>query len=218
MRGTPLRWLSATRRRRWRRCGRRRRGTGCGGESGSRSRKRSARSAPMSRRPPSTTCGPISTTSISRRSAGYEQRFRHDVMAHVHAFADAAPAARRVIHLGATSADVTDNADLIQLRSGLAILRRQILHVLRAAGRIRARSGAPSRRSATRTCSRHSSRRSASARRCGCRISSSISRTSISRVGHAALSRHQGDDRHAGAASSSCFAATTTRCASSTGG
>ena len=53
------------------------------------------------------------------RVAEYEQRFRHDVMAHVHAFADAAPAARRVIHLGATSADITDNADLIQLRVGL---------------------------------------------------------------------------------------------------
>jgi adenylosuccinate lyase len=63
--------------------------------------------------------------------AAYEQRFRHDVMAHVHAFADAAPAARRVIHLGATSADITDNADLIQLRSGLAILRRHIMQVLR---------------------------------------------------------------------------------------
>jgi len=42
-----------------------------------------------------------------------------------------APAARRVIHLGATSADITDNADLIQLRSGLAILRRHIMQVLR---------------------------------------------------------------------------------------
>jgi len=63
--------------------------------------------------------------------AAYEHRFRHDVMAHVHAFADVAPAARRVIHLGATSADITDNADLIQLRSGLVILRRHIVRVLR---------------------------------------------------------------------------------------
>jgi len=63
--------------------------------------------------------------------AGYERRFRHDVMAHVHAFADVAPAARRVIHLGATSADITDNADLIQLRRGLGILRRHIVRVLR---------------------------------------------------------------------------------------
>ena len=43
----------------------------------------------------------------------YERRFRHDVMAHLHAFGDAAPAAKPFIHLGATSAYVTDNADLI---------------------------------------------------------------------------------------------------------
>jgi adenylosuccinate lyase len=63
--------------------------------------------------------------------ARYERRFRHDVMAHVHAFADVAPAARRVIHLGATSADITDNADLVQIRSALAILRRHVVRVLR---------------------------------------------------------------------------------------
>ncbi len=60
----------------------------------------------------------------------YERRFRHDVMAHVHAFADVAPAARRVIHLGATSADITDNADLVQMRMGLGILRARIVRVL----------------------------------------------------------------------------------------
>ncbi|MGH7690250.1 MAG: adenylosuccinate lyase, partial [Gemmatimonadaceae bacterium] len=42
--------------------------------------------------------------------AAYERRYRHDVMAHVHAFGDVAPAARKYIHLGATSAFVTDNA------------------------------------------------------------------------------------------------------------
>ncbi len=42
--------------------------------------------------------------------AEYEKRFRHDVMAHVHAFGDVAPAARPYIHLGATSCFVTDNA------------------------------------------------------------------------------------------------------------
>src|SRR5258708_20621309 len=45
--------------------------------------------------------------------AASARRFRPDVMAHVHAFGDAAPAAHRYIHLGATSAFVTDNADLI---------------------------------------------------------------------------------------------------------
>jgi adenylosuccinate lyase len=64
--------------------------------------------------------------------AAYERRFRHDVMAHIHAFADVAPAARPYIHLGATSAYVTDNADLIILRRGLELLRAKIVDVLRA--------------------------------------------------------------------------------------
>lgn len=64
--------------------------------------------------------------------ADYERRFRHDVMAHVHAFGDIAPAAKPFIHLGATSAYVTDNGDLIQMRRGLDILRGRILDVLRA--------------------------------------------------------------------------------------
>jgi adenylosuccinate lyase len=63
--------------------------------------------------------------------AAYERRFRHDVMAHVHAFGDAAPAARAFIHLGATSAFVTDNADLILMRRGLELLRAKIVRILR---------------------------------------------------------------------------------------
>ena len=47
---------------------------------------------------------------------------RHDVMAHVHTFGVAAPVAAPIIHLGATSCYVGDNADLIQLRDGLDIL------------------------------------------------------------------------------------------------
>jgi len=64
--------------------------------------------------------------------AAYEKRFRHDVMAHVHAFGDVAPAARPFIHLGATSAYVTDNGDLIQMRRGLGLLRDKIVAALRA--------------------------------------------------------------------------------------
>lgn len=54
----------------------------------------------------------------------YEARFRHDLMAHLHAFGDAAPAARGILHLGATSADVVDNADLIIMREGLQLVAR----------------------------------------------------------------------------------------------
>ena len=52
-------------------------------------------------------------------AAGYERDLRHDVMAHVHAYGDVCPDARGIIHLGATSCYVTDNADLVLLREGL---------------------------------------------------------------------------------------------------
>ena len=64
--------------------------------------------------------------------ATYERRFRHDVMAHVHAFGDVAPAAKPFIHLGATSAFVTDNADLILMRRGLDLVRGRLVTALRA--------------------------------------------------------------------------------------
>ncbi|MFN0097100.1 MAG: adenylosuccinate lyase [Gemmatimonadaceae bacterium] len=63
--------------------------------------------------------------------AEYEKRFRHDVMAHVHAFGDVAPAAKGVIHLGATSCYVTDNGDLIQMRRGLELLRGRVVSLIR---------------------------------------------------------------------------------------
>jgi adenylosuccinate lyase len=64
--------------------------------------------------------------------AAYEKRFRHDVMAHIHAFGDVAPAAKPFIHLGATSAYVTDNTDLVLMRRGLDLLRSRVLDVLRS--------------------------------------------------------------------------------------
>ena len=64
--------------------------------------------------------------------AEYEARFRHDVMAHIHAFGDVAPDARKFIHLGATSCYVTDNAELILMRRGLALLREKLLDALEA--------------------------------------------------------------------------------------
>ncbi|KAG5350130.1 Phosphoribosylglycinamide formyltransferase [Termitomyces sp. Mn162] len=55
-------------------------------------------------------------------AAQEEKKRRHDVMAHVHTFGTVAPAAAGIIHLGATSCYVTDNADLIFLRTGLTYL------------------------------------------------------------------------------------------------
>jgi len=59
-----------------------------------------------------------------------EKRRRHDVMAHVHAFGQRAPAAEKIIHWGATSCYVTDNADLIFLRDGLDILLPKLAKVV----------------------------------------------------------------------------------------
>ncbi len=63
---------------------------------------------------------------VSRR----EQEVRHDVMAHVYAFGKAAPSAAGIIHLGATSCYVTDNADLILYRDGLQYLRGELIKVI----------------------------------------------------------------------------------------
>ncbi|MBQ8001012.1 MAG: adenylosuccinate lyase [Ruminococcus sp.] len=59
-----------------------------------------------------------------------EQEVRHDVMAHVYAYGKVAPSAAGIIHLGATSCYVTDNADLIIYRDALLLLREELLGVL----------------------------------------------------------------------------------------
>ena len=63
-------------------------------------------------------------------AAAREREVRHDVMAHVYAYGKAAPSAAGILHLGATSCYVTDNADLILYRDGLRYLRGQLLSVL----------------------------------------------------------------------------------------
>ena len=68
-------------------------------------------------------------------AARYERRFRHDVMAHIHLFGDAAPAARGILHLGATSAFVGDNTDLIQHREAMTRVRDRVVATIRALAR-----------------------------------------------------------------------------------
>ena len=59
-----------------------------------------------------------------------EKEVRHDVMAHIYAYGKAAPSAAGIIHLGATSCFVTDNADLILYRDALLHLRKELQAVL----------------------------------------------------------------------------------------
>ncbi len=59
-----------------------------------------------------------------------EKEVRHDVMAHIYAYGQVAPSAAGIIHLGATSCYVTDNADLILYRDALKYLRAELLGVL----------------------------------------------------------------------------------------
>jgi len=64
------------------------------------------------------------------RAGELEKRFRHDVMAHVHLFGEDAPAARGIVHLGATSAFVGDNTDLILHREALELVRARLLRCI----------------------------------------------------------------------------------------
>ena len=63
-------------------------------------------------------------------AAQREKLVRHDVMAHVYAYGQVAPSAAGIIHLGATSCYVTDNADIVIYRDGLKYLRTELLKVL----------------------------------------------------------------------------------------
>ncbi len=64
------------------------------------------------------------------RAEQYEREVRHDVMAHVKAFGDAAPEAAPIIHLGATSCFVDCNSELIIMKDGLDILLKKLVNVM----------------------------------------------------------------------------------------
>ena len=64
-------------------------------------------------------------------AAAREKEVRHDVMAHVYAYGLVAPKAAGIIHLGATSCYVTDNADIVLYRDGLKYLRAELLKVVK---------------------------------------------------------------------------------------
>ena len=70
-----------------------------------------------------------------QRAADYERRLRHDVMAHIHALGDVAPGCRKIVHLGATSCYVTDNADQILMRESLHQLCGTLAAVIDALAR-----------------------------------------------------------------------------------
>ncbi|MBK8099667.1 MAG: adenylosuccinate lyase [Planctomycetes bacterium] len=79
-----------------------------------------------------------------QRCAQLEKELRHDVMAHVHHYGELCPAARPIIHLGATSCFVTDNGDLLLYRQALRLLEQRLVGVLAAlAGFARAWRGTP---------------------------------------------------------------------------
>lgn len=66
------------------------------------------------------------------KAAEYEKKLRHDVMAHIHAWGDQCPTARPIIHWGATSCYVGDNADVLILRSALQLVRKRLIAAIGA--------------------------------------------------------------------------------------
>ncbi len=65
-----------------------------------------------------------------RAAEGYERKLRHDVMAHVHAWGDRCPRAKGIIHLGMTSQDVNDNAELLIFREAVKVIGSKVARCL----------------------------------------------------------------------------------------
>ena len=66
------------------------------------------------------------------KEAEYERQLRHDVMAHIYTYGDSCPTARGIIHLGATSCYVTDNADTLLMKEGLEAVRTLLVNAIKA--------------------------------------------------------------------------------------
>jgi adenylosuccinate lyase len=73
------------------------------------------------------------------RAGELERQLRHDVVAHIHTYAEACPGARDIIHLGATSCYVTDNTDLLLMRDGLRLVRDRLVGTIDALARFSVR-------------------------------------------------------------------------------
>src|SRR5262249_33543249 len=66
------------------------------------------------------------------KAEAHERRLRHDVMAHIHTYAEACPGAGDILHLGATSCYVTDNTDLYLMRESLGLVRNRLVGLIDA--------------------------------------------------------------------------------------
>ncbi|HEO65924.1 MAG TPA: adenylosuccinate lyase, partial [Spirochaetes bacterium] len=60
-----------------------------------------------------------------------EKNIKHEVMSHIYAYGLQCPNAKKIIHLGATSAYVLDNTDLIQMKEGLTLIKKQMVNLIR---------------------------------------------------------------------------------------
>jgi adenylosuccinate lyase len=63
-----------------------------------------------------------------------ERQIRHDVMAHVYAFGQQCPNAAGILHAGATSCDITDNAELMQMHEALVLVRKKVVNTIKLFG------------------------------------------------------------------------------------